>query len=129
MLSIGTGQTTRPISAHSATTWGAVEWAIPIIDVLFDGSADSVHYIADQILTDGHYIRLQAPLLRGYDEGQKMVLAEAMWGLVLADGTIAEHEHYLTRKIANLLELHPGYLSQAKKAAAARRTSGEATDG
>ena len=75
------------------------------------------------------HFRFTSVLLRGYDEGQKMVLAEAMWGLVLADGTIAEHEHYLTRKIANLLELHPGYLSQAKKAAAARRTSGEATDG
>ncbi len=68
VLSIGTGQTTRPISEHSATTWGAVEWAIPIIDVLFDGSADSVDYIADQLLADGHYTRLQAPLLRGYDD-------------------------------------------------------------
>jgi uncharacterized tellurite resistance protein B-like protein len=76
------------------------------------------------------HFRFTSVLLRGYDEGQKMVLAEAMWGLVLADGRIAEHEHYLTRKIANLLELHPGYLSQAK-AAAARRTAGqdEVTDG
>ena len=53
-----------------------------------------------------------------YDVGQKMVLAEVMWGLVLADGQIAEHEHYLTRKIANLLELEPGYLSTAKARAA-----------
>jgi len=53
-----------------------------------------------------------------YDVGQKMVLAEVMWGLVLADGEIAEHEHYLTRKIANLLELEPGYLSAAKARAA-----------
>lgn len=68
VLSIGTGETTRPISEHDATTWGALEWAIPIIDVLFDGSADSVHYIADQILADGHYVRLQTPLVRGYDD-------------------------------------------------------------
>jgi uncharacterized tellurite resistance protein B-like protein len=53
-----------------------------------------------------------------YDLGQKMVLAEVMWGLVLADGQIAEHEHYLARKIANLLELEPGYLSTAKARAA-----------
>jgi len=53
-----------------------------------------------------------------YDVGQKMVLAEVMWGLVLADGQIAEHEHYLTRKIANLLELEPGYLATAKARAA-----------
>jgi len=57
-------------------------------------------------------------LQRHYDLGQKMVLAEVMWGLVLADGQIAEHEQYLTRKIANLLELEPGYLSAAKAAAA-----------
>ncbi len=55
-----------------------------------------------------------------YDTGQKMVLAEIMWGLVLADGQVAEHEHYLTRKIANLLELEPGYLSTAKASAQAR---------
>src|SRR5262245_34373688 len=55
-----------------------------------------------------------------YDVGQKMVLAEVMWGLVLADGQIAEHEHYLTRKIANLLELEPGYLSTAKARAAGK---------
>ena len=55
-----------------------------------------------------------------YDTGQKMVLAEVMWGLVLADGQIAEHEHYLTRKIANLLELEPGYLSAAKARAAGK---------
>ena len=56
-------------------------------------------------------------LQRGYDIGQKMVLAEVMWSLVLADGTISEHEHYLTRKISNLLDLEPAYLSTAKASA------------
>jgi uncharacterized tellurite resistance protein B-like protein len=56
-------------------------------------------------------------LRANYDTGQKMVLAEIMWGVVLADGQIAEHEHYLTRKISNLLELEPGYLAAAKDAA------------
>jgi uncharacterized tellurite resistance protein B-like protein len=60
-------------------------------------------------------------LKRGYDTGQKMVLAEVMWGIVLADGEIAEREHYLTRKISNLLGLEPGYLAQAKTAAAEKR--------
>jgi uncharacterized tellurite resistance protein B-like protein len=55
-----------------------------------------------------------------YDTGQKMVLAEIMWSLVLADGQVAEHEHYLTRKIANLLDLEPGYLSTAKASAQAK---------
>jgi|SRR5687768_371481 len=60
-------------------------------------------------------------LLRGYDISQKMVLAEVMWGVVLADGKVADHEHYLTRKISNLLNLEPGYLSSAKRAAADKR--------
>lgn len=56
-------------------------------------------------------------LLRGYDTAQKVVLAEVMWGVVLADGKVVDHEHYLTRKISNLLNLEPGYLSSAKRAA------------
>jgi uncharacterized tellurite resistance protein B-like protein len=51
-----------------------------------------------------------------------------MWGIVLADGQIAEHEHYLTRKISNLLELEPGYLSVAKDAAAKHHASGGKSD-
>lgn len=64
------------------------------------------------------YFRFTSQLQRGYDLGQKMVLAEVMWGLVLADGKISDHEHYLTRKISNLLDLEPAYLSSAKAAAA-----------
>jgi uncharacterized tellurite resistance protein B-like protein len=66
-----------------------------------------------------HY-RFTSVLKKSYDTGQKMVMAEVIWGLALADGEIAEHEFYLTRKIANLLDLEPGYLSAAKNAAAAR---------
>ena len=64
------------------------------------------------------HFQFTGALQRGYDLGQKMVLAEVMWGLVLADGKIAEHEHYITRKIANLLDLEPGSLAAAKAAAA-----------
>jgi uncharacterized tellurite resistance protein B-like protein len=67
-----------------------------------------------------HY-RFTSVLRKSYDTGQKMVLAEILWGLALADGTIADHEFYLTRKIANLLDLEPGYLSAAKNAAASKQ--------
>src|SRR5688500_3631953 len=66
------------------------------------------------------HFKFTSQLRASYDTGQKMVLAEIMWGVVLADGAISEHEHYLTRKISNLLELEPGYLSAAKDAAAKR---------
>jgi len=64
------------------------------------------------------HFRFTSHLQESYDTGQKMVLAEIMWGVVLADGEIGEREHYLTRKISNLLGLEPGYLSAAKAAAA-----------
>ena len=68
------------------------------------------------------YFRFTSQLQEGYDMGQKMVLAEIMWGVVLADGEIADHEQYLARKISNLLNLAPAYLSAAKAAAARAQT-------
>lgn len=56
-----------------------------------------------------------------YDLGQKLLLAEAMWGVILADGTIASHEAYLVRKLANMLDVEPGYLTQARQRAAGER--------
>ena len=56
-----------------------------------------------------------------YDLGQKMVLAEVMWGVILADGQIATHEGWLVRKLGHLLELEPGYLADARRAADRRR--------
>lgn len=50
-----------------------------------------------------------------YDLGQKTLLAEVMWGLLMTDGEIARHEAYMLRKIANLLDLEPGYLAAARK--------------
>jgi uncharacterized tellurite resistance protein B-like protein len=56
-----------------------------------------------------------------YDLGQKMVLAEIMWGVILADGRLSDHETHLVRKMASLMQLEPAYLAQARRAA-----SGEA---
>ena len=56
-----------------------------------------------------------------YSIGQKMVLAEIMWGLVYSDGDLASKEDYLMRKICNLLRLEPGYLAEARN----RYTSGD----
>ncbi|MYA63441.1 MAG: TerB family tellurite resistance protein [Gemmatimonadetes bacterium] len=56
-----------------------------------------------------------------YSTGQKLVLAEAMWGLVLADGELADREDYIMRKISHLIGLERGYLAEARK----RLESGE----
>ena len=64
------------------------------------------------------HFKFTSVLQANYSLGQKMVLAEVMWGLVISDGKIAEREDALTRKISRLLELQPGYLATAKEAAA-----------
>jgi uncharacterized tellurite resistance protein B-like protein len=55
-----------------------------------------------------------------YDLGQKMVLAEVMWGVILADGELATHETWLVRKLGHLLDLEPGYLAEARQSASMR---------
>jgi uncharacterized tellurite resistance protein B-like protein len=49
-----------------------------------------------------------------YTLGQKMVLAEIMWGLVYSDGELSTREDQLMRKVSYLLGLEMGYLSEAR---------------
>lgn len=57
-----------------------------------------------------------AALVReSYDEGQRALLAEIMWGVVSADGRIGRDEGRMLGRIASLLELKPGFLSEARR--------------
>ena len=47
--------------------WGQIEWARPIIDVVFDGSADVVDAVLERLI-DNSYIRLQTPLDEASDD-------------------------------------------------------------
>lgn len=67
VVSLGTGSQTRPITYAQAKDWGVLEWARPIIDVVFDGSSDAVDYQLDQLLGDRH-VRLQATLTDAKDD-------------------------------------------------------------
>lgn len=61
VVSLGTGSQTHPIPFAQARGWGSLEWARPIIDVVFDGSSDAVDYQLDHLLGDRHH-RLQTTL-------------------------------------------------------------------
>lgn len=62
VLSVGTGDPTREIPFSWARNWGLLEWAAPIVDVLFDGASDVNHFIAGKILPEENYLRLQFKL-------------------------------------------------------------------
>ena len=53
-------------------------------------------------------------VLRDYDLGQRMLLAELLWQVVLTDGSIDSNDSYLMRKLANLLQLDPAFLSESR---------------
>lgn len=62
LVSLGTGENTKPISYEEARSWGKIEWAVPIFDVIFDGLNDAIDYHLNQIL--GHnYYRIQSKAL------------------------------------------------------------------
>lgn len=56
-----------------------------------------------------------ALIVRHYDEGQRYVLAELLWRVVLADGELSRHEDTLLVRLARLLDLRPGYLAGIRK--------------
>ncbi len=68
LLSLGTGQRTHKRSFDEVHDWGLVEWAKPILDVVFDGVSDAVDYQLQHVLEDGHYWRLQVELTQASDE-------------------------------------------------------------
>lgn len=66
MVSLGTGQQTRPLPWKKVHDWGALEWARPLIDILLDGQADAVDFQAGQLLED-RYWRIQTELQNASD--------------------------------------------------------------
>ncbi|MEO8664005.1 MAG: CBASS cGAMP-activated phospholipase [Ignavibacteria bacterium] len=71
VVSIGTGQLTRQITYDESRDWGVLEWARPLLSVVFDGVSGTVDYQLKQLLTDDkslkHYYRFQTKLDIGND--------------------------------------------------------------
>ncbi|MFW5719564.1 MAG: patatin-like phospholipase family protein [Candidatus Dojkabacteria bacterium] len=66
LVSLGTGHQTRSIMHENAKGWGLAQWAVPILDTVFDGISDTVDYQLKQILDDYNgmqmYFRFQPTL-------------------------------------------------------------------
>jgi patatin-like phospholipase/acyl hydrolase len=66
LVSLGTGEHTRRLPYARVKDWGVLEWARPILDVVFDGSADAVDAQL-RALMDTRYARLQTRLTEASD--------------------------------------------------------------
>jgi patatin-like phospholipase/acyl hydrolase len=67
LLSLGTGEHTRPLPYKEIKDWGQLEWARPVIDVVFDGGQDAVDLQLRALLSNG-YVRLQTQLTQASDD-------------------------------------------------------------
>jgi patatin-like phospholipase/acyl hydrolase len=73
VVSLGTGQLTRPIRYDEAKGWGLALWAKPILNVVFDGVSDTVDHqmrilCRDSDEGDPRYYRFQTELNVGSDD-------------------------------------------------------------
>ena len=67
LLSLGTGSHTRPLPYDKIKDWGQIEWARPILDVVFDGGQDAVDFQLGALIGDA-YLRLQTELRSASDD-------------------------------------------------------------
>lgn len=68
ILSLGTGELTRPLPWSKARGWGLIGWARPILDVVFDGVADATDHHLGRLLGPDRYYRLQTTLDEASDD-------------------------------------------------------------
>lgn len=96
LVSLGTGAHTRRLRYEDVRDWGQLEWARPILDVVFDATADAVDLQAAALLDDA-YLRLQTRLDEandGFDDASPENLAALTRE---AERLIATHQDELDR--------------------------------
>lgn len=109
VLSLGTGDHTRPLPYDEAKQWGLAGWSQHILQVAFDAMSRSVDYQLRHLLPtchDGiqHYYRLQTPLLDGASDDLDDVSDKNLLALKkLSDRLIIENDRLLDDIVERLL--------------------------
>lgn len=108
VLSLGTGDHTHPIEYEEARSWGLAGWAQHMLEIMFDGMNNSVHYQMKHLIAsrgDGTpmYYRLQ-PRLNGASEDMDDVSEKNILALKdLAGELIEKHDAMLDQLVDQLL--------------------------
>ncbi len=73
VVSIGTGENTKRLPYEQVSNWGVLNWAQPVLEVVFDGINDTIDYQLQQIVrpaADGskRYYRFQIKLPKEVNE-------------------------------------------------------------
>ena len=107
MVSLGTGQFTDRLRYEEAAGWGLMQWARPLIDVVFDGVSDTVDFQLKQLLPRGddglrRYYRFQTELVEVSD-AMDDVTPENMRDLKLLAQTMIDSEE---ERLSELCQRH-----------------------
>ena len=68
VVSLGTGENTRPIYYEECKDWNIVKWLKPLLSIWFSGMNDAVDYQLRHILPEHNYYRLQTKLTMANDD-------------------------------------------------------------
>jgi predicted acylesterase/phospholipase RssA len=101
LVSVGTGEHTRRLPYEKVRDWGRIEWLRPVLDVVFDGTADAVDIQLDALM-GASYVRFQTPLDEASDDLDD-VTPENLAALEReAERLIAAHDDQIDRLCARL---------------------------
>lgn len=64
LVSIGTGKTLHGLEYKDIRDWGIIQWAQPMLNIVFDGVSDAVDYQMRQMLPKNHYYYFQTEALK-----------------------------------------------------------------
>ena len=107
VVSLGTGELTRSLPYEEVKGWGLALWAQPILNVVFDGVADTVDYQLRELLpTEGEarrYYRFQTQLDIGKDDMDDASRTNIAALKVKAREIIAQNEDALKALCAQLI--------------------------
>ena len=108
VVSLGTGELTRSLPYEEVRGWGLALWAQPILNVVFDGVADTVDYQLRELLSteEGEarrYYRFQTQLDIGKDDMDDVSRTNIAALKVKAREIIAENEAALNALCAQLV--------------------------
>ncbi|MFB2970877.1 patatin-like phospholipase family protein [Aerosakkonema sp. BLCC-F183] len=108
VLSIGTGQTTRPYTYNEIKNWGSLEWVMNIPNIFLNPSAENSEYISRRIfmgICNQNYLRLDFDLNKRFESkrepGKLPKLLKEPYNQYIFDKTAGKEKKAISEEIDN----------------------------
>lgn len=106
VVSLGTGEFTKPLDYKKAKNWGVSGWAVPLLSVTYHGISSSVDYEMENLLPDiqnnDYYYRLQ-PKLNKFNDVMDDASEDNIRNLILLSEELIRKENTTISKICDQL--------------------------